>query len=307
MTTAPLPADGPLVDVVIVSYQSRACILAAVGSVLTDAGLPASVTVVDNASSDGTAAAVRETHPSATVIENPRNLGFAAACNRGWQCGRAPEVLFLNPDAFLQPGALPALRAGLLCRSDAGIAGPRTLNPDGTVQVSTGPDLGLIAEWRQRRLVRGVALRDTTALRRAERLHSVEREVDWVSGSCLLVRRRLLQSLGGFDEGYFLYEEDADLCRRARAAGSRVIFTPAATVIHQIGHGRRRPEAGTWLEYQRSHLRYYRRHHGLGQSSALRLLLLAQAAARGGRALLTGSPGDRATARALARLAIGRD
>ncbi|MFN8094607.1 MAG: glycosyltransferase [Vicinamibacteria bacterium] len=153
----------------------------------------------------------------------------------------APLVLFLNPDAEVLPGALPALAAVFDRRSDAGVAGPRTLNDDGTVQVSTGPDLTLASERRQRRLVAGVRDRAPWALAEADARHSREHEPDWVSGSCLMARREALEAVGGFDEGYFLYEEDADLCRRVRAAGFRVVFTPRPSSGTVSGGAWRRP------------------------------------------------------------------
>ena len=104
------------------------------------------------------------------------------------------------------------------------------------MQVSTGPDLAFSAERRQRELVQGVARRDAAALAEAERRHAREHEPDWVSGACLMARRECLEAVAGFDEGFFLYEEDADLCRRARAAGWHVLFTPLAEVAHQLGH-----------------------------------------------------------------------
>jgi N-acetylglucosaminyl-diphospho-decaprenol L-rhamnosyltransferase len=258
------------VDVVVVAFESRVLVLAALDSLAAHGGLPLDVVVVDNASADGTVAAVRERHPRARVLANAENRGFAAACNQGWREGRAPLVLFLNPDAEVLPGALPALAAVLETRPDAGIAGPRTLNEDGTVQVSTGEDLTIASEWRQRRLVRGVRARDARALAEAEARHSREHEPDWVSGACLLARRGVLVAAGGFDEGFFLYEEDADLCRRARSAGWRVVFTPAAVVRHRLGRSMARAGARARAEYDRSHLRYYAKHNGLPQRLLLR-------------------------------------
>jgi N-acetylglucosaminyl-diphospho-decaprenol L-rhamnosyltransferase len=299
------PPAGPLVDVVVVSYESRDCVVPALRSAIEDAGVPATVTLVDNASSDGTADAVRVELPSVRVITNRQNLGFGAACNQGWRGGSAPFALFLNPDAALRRDALAALLRVLESRPDAGIAGPLTRNADGTVQVSTGPDLTLAGEWHQRRLVRGVARRDPRALARAAQWHADEREVDWVSGSCLLARRSCLEQTGGFDEGFFLYEEDADLCRRARAAGWKVLFTPAAEAVHQVGRSMARAPLRAAFEYQRSHLLYYRRHNGAASRLALRALIALRAAAAGARAVAAGEPAERSAAAAMLALALG--
>ncbi len=301
---------APVVGVVIVTYESRDSVLEALRSLDAENGPPVCVHVVDNASTDGTAAAVRaffanarsggRAFASTHVVESPANRGFAAGCNQGWRSGSEPLLLFLNPDARLRPGALAALLRVFAEQPAVGIAGPRTLNADGTVQVSTGPDLSPLAERAQRQLVGGVARRDPASLAAAEALHSHPHDVDWVSGACLMARRSCLEAVAGFDEGFFLYEEDADLCRRARAAGWRVAFTPEATVIHGLGHSMARSPQRARLEYHRSHLRYYDKHLGLGSRLGLRAWLLAMAAAGWWAGLQRGRDGRGARAQALA-------
>jgi N-acetylglucosaminyl-diphospho-decaprenol L-rhamnosyltransferase len=121
--------------------------------------------------------------------------------------------------------------------------------------------------------VRGVKARREWALRAAEDRAAREHEPDWVSGSCLLARRVVLESLRGFDESFFLYEEDVDLCRRARQAGWRVVFTPAATILHRLGASMDQDPDRARLEYHRSHLLYYRKHNGAWLTALLRLHL----------------------------------
>jgi hypothetical protein len=300
-------SEKAALDVVIVAYRSRECLDTALAALARHAVLPIDVVVVDNASGDGTVEALRREHPPARVLANERNGGFAVACNQGWRVGTAPLVLFLNPDAEVRPGALPEMAALFETRPEVGVVGPRTLNPDGTVQVSTGEDLSLLAERRQRSLVRGVARRQPAALARADARHSRAHEPNWVSGSCLMIRRACLEAVGGFDEGFFLYEEDADLCRRVRAAGWRVLFTPAADVAHQLGRSMERDPPRARLAYDRSHLRYYRKHNGGLAVALLRGLFLA----RGARAWLAGflrhDPSARAGAAELLRLALRRE
>src|SRR6185503_11528018 len=205
-------SEEPRVDVVVVSYETRETLLECLAAFVAEP--TASVVVIDNASRDGTAAAVRERFPSVRLVANAENVGFARACNQGARESRARYLLFLNPDATLAPGSLGALAAILEARPRVGVVGPRTRSANGDIQVSTGPDLSLVSEIRQRRLVRGVARRDAAILVEAEGLHAVEREVDWVSGACLMIRREAFDAVSGFDERFFLYEEDADLCRR---------------------------------------------------------------------------------------------
>src|SRR4029453_15730876 len=151
---------------------------------------------------------VRERFPNVRLIANPENVGFARACNQGARESRAPFLLFLNPDAILAPESLHALTAFLDGRPQVGVVGPRTRGTSGTIQVSTGDDLSPLAELRQRRLGRGVACGDNSVVAGVEAQHAVEREVDWVSGACLLIRRQAFDAVSGFDERFFLYEED---------------------------------------------------------------------------------------------------
>jgi GT2 family glycosyltransferase len=245
---------------------------------------------------------VRARFPGATVVENADNAGFSRANNQGLRRGQGGYSLILNSDAEVGAGCVEAMAAILDGRPDVGIVGPRTRFPDGRIQVSFGPMLSPRAEWRQRRLVRGVGRGDPRALREAEAMAATEQEPAWVSGSCLLARRRALDSVGLFDEDFFLYEEDVDLCVRVRAAGWRIVFTPAGEVVHHLGSSM--PASGGRLEYHRSHLRFYGKHHGRGRQ----LLLLALLAARGGLGWLAASGAqadeDRRAAAALVRVAL---
>lgn len=289
-----------VVSVVVVSYNTRERLLACLDAVETRVWLPHEVIVVDNASADGSAAAVRARFPGAIVIENAENVGFSRANNQGLRLGQGAYALILNSDAEVGSGCVEALAALLHARADVGIVGPRTRFADGRIQVSSGPMLGPRAEWRQRRLVQGVRHGDPAILREAEAIAAIEHEPAWVSGSCLLARRIAIDAVGLFDEGFFLYEEDVDLCVRVRKAGWRIVFTPAGDVVHHLGSSM--PQAGMSLEYHRSHLRFYGKHLGWGP----RLVLRGALAARGGLGWLTArTTEDRAHAAALLRLALG--
>jgi GT2 family glycosyltransferase len=298
----------PPVAVVVVSWNSRDDLPDCLAS-LEKATVALEVVVVDNASTDGSAAVARAACPSARVLEPGHNLGFGAASNLGWRSARAPHVLFLNPDAQLQTGALEALCAVLLARPEVGIVGPATRYADGAPQLSFGRALTPWSEWGQRRLVRGLRTRDPRVVAEVEAMLARAHDPDWVSGSCLLARRTLLEALGGFDEQFFLYEEDVDLCVRARAAGSLVAFTPAARVVHRQGRSMAAASLPSALEYDRSHLAYYRKHHGPAGAFGLRswltaLGLLGLAASAFGRA----GAENRARSRARLRLGLfGRD
>jgi hypothetical protein len=298
-------SDTPRLAVVVVSFEARDTLLAGLHALRAHASFPLELVVVDNASTDGSADAVRARDPEALVIANAENVGFARACNQGWRASRAPHVLFLNPDAEVTPGAVETLARLLESRPAVGAAGPRTRGSDGTIQVSTGPDLAPLAELRQRRLVLGVARREPQALAQAEALHAREHEPAWVSGSCLVVRRTALEAVGGFDERFFLYEEDADLCRRLREAGWGVVFTPEAEVKHHLGRSMSKAPRRARLEYHRSHLLYYAKHNGPLSRAALLILLAARGALEWLEAAVSGDAPGRADALALIRLSLG--
>jgi GT2 family glycosyltransferase len=302
MTPAPITA-------VIVSWNASRELPACLASLAGDAPLLREVVVVDNASSDGTPALLRERHPEVRLIETGANLGFAAGCNRGLAEVRSPFALLLNPDAELRPGALAELMRVLASQPDAALVGPRTLNADGTVQLSWGPELSPATEWRQRSRVRGVRDRDPQVLEEVERESRRPAEPDWVSGACLLARTEALDAVGRFDAGYFLYEEDVDLCLRLRRAGWRILFHPDAEVVHHLGRSAAQAPGRVRLDYQRSHLRYYRRHRGRLDRALLRGLLFVEGLGSWLRALGPGAErqGARRNARALLALALGTD
>jgi GT2 family glycosyltransferase len=297
----PESAGAPRVSVVVVSFNTSADLLSCAESLEREVALPYELIVVDNASADGSAGALQSAYPTAQIVRNTENAGFGRACNQGIRLSRGPYVLLLNSDATVRPGAVETLAGLLDAQPGVGAAGPRTLNEDGTVQPSFGPDLTLWAEWRQRRLVEGVRRRERRALRRITVAASREHEPEWLSGSCLIARRSALESVGLFDEAFFLYEEDADLCRRLRKAGWRIVFTPSAEVVHRQGRSTASDPRRARIEYQRSHLRYYQKHNGVVQVLALRAWFVAVGARRARSAKM---PAERAAGRELVRLGL---
>lgn len=290
--------------VVVVSFNSAATIEACLDSVRRHGPSGTKVVVVDNASRDDTLARVRRRFPEVEVLANAENRGFARANNQALAQVATPHVLFLNPDCVVEADSLGRMVEALATRAEVGAVGPRTLNPDRTPQLSYGPDLRPLAEWRQRARVRAVKRRDPGTLREVDAETQREHEPDWLSGSCLMARVRALRGAGGFDEGFFLYEEDADLCLRLRRAGFRLLFLPSAVVVHGLGHSAAQDAAAANVAYHASHLRYYAKHNGAWLTRGLRLWLLASAAWNGLLGLL-GSPQRRRAAVALARIALG--
>ena len=293
MTAPPPGAAPPRISAVVVSYNTRDDLLRCLEALLAPGEPAMEVIVVDNASRDGSADAVRARFPATRVIANTANLGFSKANNIGLRAAAGEYALLLNSDCEVRPGAVAALAAVLDAHPKVALVGPCHVGTDGRPQVSFGPNLTPVAEWRQGRLVRGVKAGREEALRQAADRSQRECEPDWLSASCLLARRSALDAVGGFDELFFLYEEDVDLCLRIRRAGWRVVFTPTAEVVHHLGRSMDKAPGRARLEYHRSHLRFYAKHNPVPQRLALRAFIAGKAA----WSWLTAGAGEQATAR----------
>jgi hypothetical protein len=256
----PGSGSSPALDVIVVNRNTRDDLLACLESLHAHPpARPCRVLVVDNASEDGSAQAVRDRFSDVDVIALDRNVGFGAANNLGIRASGSPLVLLLNSDTVVGAGAIDAL-IERLDATGAEAAGPRLVTAAGSPEVSFGPMLSPFAELVQRARVRAAAGSHPIARRYIARLVSRERVVDWVSGACLLVRRDAALAAGLFDERYFLYEEDVDFCAALRARGGRILFTPRAEIVHLRGRSRRAAGATADVHYDRSHLAFYEKH-----------------------------------------------
>jgi GT2 family glycosyltransferase len=248
-------------DIIIVNYNTRSDLAACLKSLTTAAPKrPHTITVVDNASTDGSADAVRAEFKTVRLIEMGRNAGFAAANNAGIRATSSPLVLLLNSDTLAPAGALDAL-CDRLEAAGATAAGPRLIDADGRPEISWGPMLTPWGEWIQSRRVSAARSTLPQARRRVDALTSVERRVDWVSGACLLVRREAALQAGLLDERYFMYEEDVDFCATLRQQGGSILFAPASTVIHIRGRSISNAPQQKPSHYDASHLAFYAKHH----------------------------------------------
>lgn len=263
----PAPAD---LAVVIVNYNAGRDLLKCLASVYGSTGEAGiEVAVVDNASRDGSAERAGEAFPDARVTRNAENLGFAAAANRGIRATGAPFVLLLNPDAELSSGTVADLVKLARDRPRAGAIGPSIRGLDGA-PYATGRRVPPLGEALGHVLLGPVLPnnRFTRSYTMADWDRTTEREVDWVSGSAMLLRREALDQVGLLDEGFFMYGEDVDLCTRLRRAGWSVVFSPEVEVRHVGGTATRRdprmPRA-----HSRSAYRYFRKHHAHGWRVAL--------------------------------------
>jgi N-acetylglucosaminyl-diphospho-decaprenol L-rhamnosyltransferase len=262
---------GADLAVVVVNYNAGGFLLRCIASILASAGdIEVDVVVVDNASGDGSAARMAEAHPQVRLIENARNLGFAPAANQGIGASEAPFVLLLNPDAEIRNGTLASLVKVAAERPRAGAIGCLVRNPDGTVQPSARRVPPPFEAFMHAFL--GPFVPDNPWSRRYTMAgwdRASEREVEWVSGSAMLLRREALDQVGAFDEGYFMYVEDVDLCTRLRADGWRVLFSPEVEVVHEIGVSTRGRSHRMAHAHSDSIYRYFVKHETRGPLALL--------------------------------------
>jgi N-acetylglucosaminyl-diphospho-decaprenol L-rhamnosyltransferase len=222
------------------------------------------VLIVDNASSDGSARAAAERSPRVRLFENPTNRGLSAAWNQGARAVDSPWVLFLNPDAEIWQGNLSAFVKAGEGRADVALLGPVIRNPDGTIYESGRVFPGVLQAVGHAFLGPFVpGNRFTLEYRQTSWDRSTEREVAWVSGAAMLVRRSAFDQVGAFDEAFGLYGKELDLCTRLRDAGQKVLATPKLEVMHVggVSTGRSRH---TYLMHSQSIYRYYAKHRAAG-------------------------------------------
>jgi N-acetylglucosaminyl-diphospho-decaprenol L-rhamnosyltransferase len=264
---------------VIVNYNSGADLKQALQSFADEmTGSPWEAVVVDNASADGSATIAEEFGSHVRLVRNRENVGFGRGVNQGVRGAIAPFVLVMNPDCRLTRGSVEAMRAGLDADPRCALVGPRVLDPDGSIQGSVrgDPDMltGLFGRTGPlRRLMPWLPVSTRNVVPdEATRIDARSIVVDWVSGACMLVRRDSFESVGGFDERYFLYWEDADLCRRLRARGYHIRYVPGADVVHRVGQSSRTARADSIRAFHASAYRYYATHVAPAALSPKRLL-----------------------------------
>lgn len=258
--TAASPVE---LSVIVVSYNTRELLARCLRSLAPASPQTAhEIIVVDNASRDGSVEMLGRQFPWVTSIANTTNLGFARACNQGVRESRGRNLLFLNADTEPQPGSVSGLVGYLGDHPRVGAVGPRLRHPDGGWPRSCFRFPTLMRPLLNFRLVRRVA-GDRFGLPYPSDDPRVREggPVDWLSGACLLIRQEALEAAGLFDERYFMYLEDTDLCRRLWGAGWEVVFWPRAEVLHVGGASSRGHAVRLGIEHQRSRLIYFSTHH----------------------------------------------
>jgi N-acetylglucosaminyl-diphospho-decaprenol L-rhamnosyltransferase len=267
-------------SVVTVNYRSWPYTLRCLGSLRETGYEDFEVVVVNND---------QETPPEmphrARLIRNPENVGFARACNQGMSASTGEYVIFINPDTLVEEGFFESLEEFFDGNPGAGVAGPKIVDSEGHLQLSARKDLNFVS---------GILSRTSLLTRLFPKSPFVRRHfpaagkltgptaVDWVSGACMVVRRRTLEEIGPLDERFFMYFEDADLCRRARDAGWLVYYLPQVEVLHHTGASSGNRPRAIW-DLHKSAFLYHRKHDKYGPIGLYSLLVLAGLA---GRALI---------------------
>ena len=274
--------------VCVVSYNThdllRACLDSVLANPLAAAGdsLSDSVIVVDNGSTDGTLEMIRSDYSHVQLFTNTRNAGYGAAANQAFAQCQADYVLLLNSDTRLMPDGLVQLRAFLDQHADVAIVGPRLLNPDGTLQPSCfhfpTPLEVFLDVANARKLIGHLPRLRDVYLRTWDHAHP--RQVAWVSGAALAIRRSAFEMVHGFDPSFFFYYEETDLCFRLHQTGWKVFFAPVTDVVHVGGASSRSQQTQLTVQLYASLAHFYRQHYTLVARVALALLLQAVALLR---------------------------
>ncbi|MEA3346018.1 MAG: glycosyltransferase family 2 protein [Chloroflexota bacterium] len=234
------------------------------------------VIVVDSGSTDGSVGMLREEFSWVQLIANEENVGFTKGNNQGLRISGGRYVLLLNPDTEVVGDTLSTMVDYMDEHPQVGALGPQLRYPDGAIQSS-----------RRRFPTLATAFLESTVLQQwlphnrvLDRYYANDQpddlvqEVDWVVGACILLRREAIEEVGLLDEGFFMYSEELDWCRRAKTRGWKVVYLPAARVIHLGARSSRQVRTFQQIQFQRSKIRYFRKHHGRLVGAVLRAFIL---------------------------------
>jgi GT2 family glycosyltransferase len=266
--------------VAIINYNTCEHLRACLNSILPES--PSEMIVVDNASTDGSAEMVQAEFPQVSLYANKTNCGYGAAANQAITSCTAKYVLLLNSDTRLQAGALQALSIYLDQHPRAAIVGPRLENPDGSLQASCFPFPTVLNTflWEDTFgwMIHYVPILRDNYFRTWP--HTQPQVVPWVLGAALAIRREPFEAVDGFDESFFMYSEEVDLCYRLYAAGWEVHFSPTATVMHLGGASTKQHQADMALQRFASHMQFGQRHYSKIHFAALVVVMKSIALAR---------------------------
>ena len=236
------------------------------------------VVLVDAASEDATPALIPSLFPWVRLLTPGQNVGFSRGNNLGYEASRGQILFFLNPDTLVEAHAVVTLWTALQAQPAVGVAGPRLMRTNGEQQDSRrrfpNPVTGFFESTWLGRSWPGNPWSQYYHCRNWPRAFA--QGVDWLEGAALMIRRKTFAGVGGFDERFFMYSEELDLCRRIRTAGWRIHYVPAATIIHHGGSSSAQVPAQTHIIFNTSKVLYYRKHFGPLWAECMRYYLLTE-------------------------------
>ncbi len=252
-------------SIVIVNYNVKSSLKKCLESIFKcEKDTELEVTVVDNNSKDKSQEMLKRDFPQVKLIENKRNLGFSAGCNQGIRESRGRYILLLNPDTQFTPGGFKKMMDFMSSKPQAGICGPKMADGEGNLQFSCRSFPSYLTAISSRQSILNRIFPENFLSQKyllKNRDHSQVAEVDWVSGSCLLVKREMFKKVGLLDERFYMYVEDVDLCYRAKMAGFSVFYFPQVVVIHHVGKSTQKRKLRMLVEHHRSMYHFYNKHH----------------------------------------------
>lgn len=302
-----LMSSFPIDITIAIAHRDNADVLVQCLKSIYEAGLECrfEVIVVDNASKDHSREVVEELFPDVRLIVNTVPKGYGASNNQAFEQSRGEYFFVINNDTLFREGCLDAMLRVIRSNERIGCLGCRLLNPDGSLQPSCSSQPTLVADVFEDLIPVKLAAKSSRFRSRMYHWdHDEERAVDVVLGACMLFRREVFEAIDGFDEQFYLFREEVDICRRVVQTGYLVWFTPSAEIVHLMSHTVKGLPAEGQMEMARSRLIYYRKHHGRWQVMVLRVSRFAGCALRliGWIAVFTLRSGRRSEAKAKARM-----
>ncbi len=260
------------VSIILVNYNGKEILPDCLNSIEKFIDIPNyEIIIVDNASSDSSVELLAVNYPQIHLVKQIENRGFGAGNNVGAKFSSGEFLFLLNPDTVLTSNILPHLIELMQIDPQVGIIGPKLLNPDGSLQISVSPALGIKGEYQARRLHRDYKNISQQSL--IEQKFQEIQEVDIVVGAAFFIRSSLFYELGGFDENFFMYFEESDLCQRVQYQGYKIIYTPHVSLIHLKGYSIQKAANIMSIQYRRSQIYYYQKHRPLWEQILLRIYL----------------------------------
>jgi len=233
-------------SVIIVNYNTKDFLAECLNSVAAQSGIEFETFVVDNASRDNVGDMIRKDFPEVKFIQNEHNMGFGKANNQALRLCDSRYVYFLNPDTRVRPDAFRIMTEFMDSDAETGLAGTRIINPDGSSQPSV----------EKRYPGQRHSKEEQSAFRQ------MKGDIAWVSGASMVARQEAVASVKGFDEDFFLYAEETDLCLRIRKAGWAIGYIPEAVIVHWDGQSERNTApAEVWKKKFRGELVFYKKHY----------------------------------------------